>query len=123
MYLIPFAVLLLACNLCVLTAIAAGRAYTGWARARWLVAEFVLYVVVFWSAIHVFDATSGLFVLLALFVGSVIGLLLAFVDYMVVGLRGRFGADLRGSLWLGRFADPFCAAAPYPTQPTGRTRA
>ena len=119
MYLIPLVILLVACNVCVLTAIGAGRALTGWARARWLIAELVMYVVVFWASAHTFVATTGILVLVALVLGFAIGVPLAFAEYAVAGRWSRFGTDLRGSLWLGRFADPFCAGAPYPE----RTRA
>jgi hypothetical protein len=119
---IPGAFLIASCNVCVLTAIAAGRAQTGWIRAQWLIAEFVMYLVVFFASAHVFDAPSGIFIVVALVLGFAIGVPLAFVEYAVFGLRGRFRADLGGSLWLGRFADPFCAAAPYPTKPAGHTR-
>ena len=120
---VAIAILLAACNLCVLTAIAAGRALTGWNRARWLIAELVLYVVVFIASAHVLNAPTGIWVVVALVLGFVAGVLLAFAEYSILGPRSRFGADLRGSLWLGRFADPFCAAAPYPPHPAGRTRA
>ena len=113
-YLVPLVVLLMSSNLCVLVAIGAGRALTGWARPRWLVAEAVLYAIVFWAAIHTFVATSGILVLVALVLGFAIGVPLAYAEYAVARHRSRFGTDLRASLWLGRFADPFCAAAPYP---------
>jgi hypothetical protein len=117
MYLVPLAVLFASSNLCVLAAIGAGRALTGWARARWLIVELVMYVVVFWASAHTFVGGSGILVLLALVLGFAIGVPLAFAEFAVFGLRNRFGADLRGSLWLGRFADPFCAGAPYPAKP------
>jgi len=98
---------------------AAGRALTGSNRARWLIAEFVMYVVVFWASVHVVDPRSGIFIVIALILGFLIAVGLAFLEYAVVGRRPRFGADLRGSLWLGRFADPFCAAAAYP-KPSNR---
>jgi hypothetical protein len=113
-YLIPLVVLLVASNLCVIVAIGAGHALTGWARARWLVAEAALYAIVFWAAIHTFVSTSAILVLVALVLGFAIGVPLAFAEYAVMGRGNRFGNDLRDSLWLGRFADPFCAAAPYP---------
>jgi hypothetical protein len=119
LYLIPLAILIVSSNLCVLVAIGAGHALTGWARARWLIAELALYAIVFWASVHTFVATSGILVLVALILGFAIGVPLAFAEYAVAGRRSRFGTDLRGSLWLGRFADPFCAAAPYPE----RTRA
>jgi hypothetical protein len=87
---------------------------TGWARARWLIAEVVMYAIVFWASIHTFVSTSGILVLVALVLGFAIGVPLAFAEYAVAGRGSRFGIDLQGSLWLGRFADPFCAAAPYP---------
>jgi hypothetical protein len=104
----------MASNLCVLVAIGAGHALTGWARARWLIAEVVLYAFVFWASVHTFVSTSGILVLVALVLGFAIGVPLAFAEYAVAGRGSRFGIDLQGSLWLGRFADPFCAAAPYP---------
>ena len=83
-----------------------------------------MYAIVFWAAIHTFVATSGIFVLLALVLGFAVGVPLAYAEYAVARLGSRFGADLRSSLWLGRFADPFCAAAPYPEPaPAGRKRA
>ncbi|MHB8588979.1 MAG: hypothetical protein ACYDA0_09025 [Candidatus Dormibacteraceae bacterium] len=123
MSVIPLAVLLASCNVCVLAAIAAGRALTGWTRARWLIAEFVMYVLVFWASAHVLDAPAGILIVVTLIVGFLIAVLLVFVEYAVVGLRSRFGADFRSSLWLGRFADPFCVGAPYPPKPAGQSRA
>ena len=117
---LPVAVLLLSCNFCVLTARAAGRALTGSNRAQWLIAEFVTYLVVFWASVHVVDPRSGIFIVIALILGFLIAVLLVFLEYAIVMRRSRFGADLRGSLWLGRFADPFCAAAAYPTKPADR---
>ncbi|HEY8885518.1 MAG TPA: hypothetical protein VIO35_09420 [Chloroflexota bacterium] len=119
LYLIPLAILIVSSNFCVLVAIGAGHALTGWARARWLIAELALYAIVFWAAIHTFISTSGILVLVALVLGFAIGVPLAFAEYALAGHRSRFGFDLRESLWLGRFADPFCAGAPYPE----RTRA
>lgn len=119
MYLIPLAILIVFSNLCVRVAIGAGHALTGWARARWLIAEAAMYAIVFWAAVHTFVSTTGILVLVALVLGFAIGVPLAFVEYAVAGRGSRFGIDLRGSLWLGRFADPFCAGAPYPE----RTRA
>jgi hypothetical protein len=78
-----------------------------------------MYAMVFWASVHTFVSTSGILVLVALVLGFAIGVPLAFAEYAVAGRGSRFGLDLRGSLWLGRFADPFCAAAPYPD----RTRA
>ena len=120
---IPGAFLIASCNVCVLTAIAAGRAQTGWIRAQWLIAEFVMYLVVFFASAHVYDKPSGIFIVVALVLGFVVGVLLALLEYALFGLRRRFGGDLRGSLWLGRFVDPFCAAAPYPPKPAGGPRA
>ncbi|MHB8612303.1 MAG: hypothetical protein ACYDAL_07720 [Candidatus Dormibacteraceae bacterium] len=119
MYLVPLAVLIVACNLCVMTAIGAGRALTGWARARWLIAEVVMYAIVFWASAHTFVSTSGILVLVALVLGFVIGVPLSFAESALAGHRSRFGTDLRSSLWLGRFADPFCAGAPYPERTRG----
>jgi hypothetical protein len=116
---IPLVALVVFSNLCVLMAIGAGHALTGWARARWLIGEAAMYAIVFWAAVHTFMAGSGILVLVALLLGFAIGVPLAFLEYTVTGRRNRFANDLRGSLWLGRFADPFCAGAPYPE----RTRA
>jgi hypothetical protein len=108
-------------NLCVLSAMAAGRAPTGSIRAQCLIAEFVMYVVVFWASVRVVDPRSGVYIVVALILGFLIAVPLAFLENAAVGRRSRFGADLRGSLWLGRFADPFCVSAPYPPKPADRT--
>jgi hypothetical protein len=123
LYVIPLAVLLASCNLCVLAAMAAGRAPTGWARARWLIAELVMYVVVFWALAHLLVGPAGVLIVVALILGFLIGVFLGFLEFAVVGLRSRFTADFRSSLWLGRFADPFCTAAPYPPKPADHSRA
>src|SRR5487761_255939 len=101
LYLIPLLVLLVASNLCVVMAIGAGHALTGWARARWLIAEAPMYAIVFWAAIHTFVSTFGILVLVALILGFAVGVPLAFAEYAVAGRRSLFGTDLRSSLWLG----------------------
>jgi hypothetical protein len=100
-------VVLVACNLSLLSAMAAGRAESG--SAGWALGLFAqLGTLAF--ALAISFATFGnrpsgtiIFSFGTVILGFLIAILLAFVEYAAFGRRSSFRADLRGSLWLGRF--------------------
>jgi hypothetical protein len=102
----PIAVVAISCNLCLLAAMAAGRAETGsWSWALWLFVEIALLGASAGLAGWVTladgnrDAKSVIGFILVLILGFGLAVVLAFLEYSAAGLRRRFGSDLRGSLW------------------------
>jgi hypothetical protein len=101
----PMIYLILSCNLYVLAAMVAGRAETGSAvQVLALIGEIVTSGLAVVSLIILVFATQHGVGVIEIFVGLILGLLLAvvlvFLEYMAVGRRSRFGIDLRGALWL-----------------------
>jgi hypothetical protein len=98
----------LCCNLCLLSAIAAGRAETGsltWGLCSY--AQPALVAVAFVAAARgTTEAWQGetttltfVFAFAALVSGSLISLGLAYVEYAALGRRSSFRADLGGAFW------------------------
>ena len=99
--------MLAACNLSLLSAMAAGRAESG--SAGWALGLFAqIATLAFALAVSLVtfgNRPSGTFIFSfgAVILGFLLATLLAFVEYVVFGRGSSFKADLRGSLWLGRF--------------------
>jgi hypothetical protein len=97
--------LTLCCNLCLLVAIAAGRAEpSSSSRALRLVGEIVLFAGSFaaagWVVLTLGNPyTSGIGFVATWSLGFVIAVVLVFLEYAFTGHKKRFVADLRGSLW------------------------
>src|SRR6266568_9683575 len=97
-------VMTLFCNLCLLSAMAAGRAESGsWTRATSLFAEIVALTVAGMASLVAFAShgratfSTFIFLIVALGLGFLVSLGLAFLEYAAFGRRSRFRADLRGS--------------------------
>lgn len=102
---VPAALLALSCNLCLLSAIAAGRAESGsWSWALGLFAGILLLGgsvgAAGWVVLTLGDPySSGIGVVVTVLLGFLVAVVLGFLEYVAVGLRSRFVTDLRGSLW------------------------
>jgi hypothetical protein len=102
---VPAAALVLCCNLCLLLAMAAGRAESGsWAWGLSLFSEIVLLAASVgaagWLVLTIGTPySSAIGVIVALIFGFVAAVILGFLEYAVSGHRSRFVTDLRGSLW------------------------
>lgn len=117
--------LVAACNLTLLSAMAAGRSESRWRQRLLVVAGFSLLLLALVAAAALSwvmgfqDQRVGLVAVLALVVAMPLAGLLAYLEYWLVGMRPRFGTDLRRSMWWGRYGmvrlagrgDPQMAAA------------
>ncbi len=106
---LPLIVMALSCNLCLLSAMTAGRAESGsWTWAVSLFAEIATLSVAGVAAFAAFGThgpatfSTLIFVIVALGLGFLVSIGLAFLEYAALGRRSRFRADLRGSLWISR---------------------
>ena len=97
------------CNLTLLSAMAAGRTDRRWGQRLWLAGQAGLLAVAVIAAILMASATgthdmTGRSVLAVLGLAFSFGLagMLTYLEYRIAGRGSTFGADLRGSLWVGR---------------------
>src|SRR5438094_8232825 len=100
---IPLASLALFCNLCVLSAIAAGRARAAWIQALCLTSEVVTFGGALAASLVAFGghgSGTAILAVIGLIGGFVLSVLLSFLEYAIAGRRSRFRADLRASLWV-----------------------
>ena len=96
------------CNLCLLSAMSAGRAESGsWTWALSLFAEILTLTGAALASLFTFSSQGQTVYTFILFVGSLaVGFLvsggLAFLEYAAFGRRSQFRSDLRNSLWISK---------------------
>jgi hypothetical protein len=109
MLLALFLALVAACNLALLSAMAAGRAASRWGQGLLLAAEFVLLaaamvlgILVGWTAGITNYWVDALALLVSFASAMAIGSALSYMEYTLLGARQNFRRDLRRSIWIGR---------------------
>jgi MFS family permease len=113
---VPLLVTVVACNFTLLAAIAAGRSSQRWGRRLWLWVELAFFAMAAIGIVGVASAVAdalgwelarrdirlGLTGALALAIAALLGGVLTYLEYSVLGRRKAFREDLRASLWVGR---------------------